>query len=284
MKTTIHFTKMSGAGNDFVVIDNMTRRLSVDYARMAKAVCSRHFGIGSDGLLILEPGQDCDFFMRYYNADGSYGGMCGNGGRCIARYAFLTGISGRKPRFAALDHVYEADVLEASVRLQMKTPNVLKDSVLAHDTSGVFLDTGSPHFVCEVADVNVVDVASLGRAIRMHRAFAPDGCNVNFIERIGQNQLSLRTYERGVEAETLACGTGSVAAAISAAIWHQMPSPIEVRVRSGESVHVSFDRKDDDFSNIILEGSAHILFSGVFEYDIENNLILDPESIRRIGL
>ncbi|MBX2992190.1 MAG: diaminopimelate epimerase [Bacteroidetes bacterium] len=281
MKITIHFTKMSGAGNDFVVIDNMSRQLNTDYTRLAQAVCSRHFGIGADGLLVLEPSRDTDFLMRYYNADGSYGGMCGNGGRCIARYAVLTGKSGRKLRFSALDHEYSAEVLERSVKLWMKAPKILNNNMLKDTLSGIFLDTGSPHFVCEVADLNAVDVISVGRAIRFHGDFAPDGCNVNFVERTGENELSLRTYERGVEGETLACGTGSVASAIFAALFRQMQSPVDIKVRSGEIVRVFFARKEDEFFDVILEGSAHVLFSGEFEYETERNMIVDSDSFLR---
>lgn len=280
---------MSGAGNDFVVINNMEDWVTADKSKLAIALCSRRFGIGADGLLLMEQSSKADFSMKYYNADGSYGGMCGNGGRCISRFAVLQSVAQAKLTFDALDEIYSAQVNEYSVKLQMISPKVLSEKMLVHISSldfyGFYADTGSPHFVIEVADVDSLDVDAIGREIRHHRDFAPKGCNVNFIERVGESALRIRTYERGVEAETLACGTGAVAASIVlASVSPNSQSPVTLNVRSGEQLLVHFHRKDKVFSDIILEGSAHMLFSGVVEYDPHTNAIVDHAATRNASL
>lgn len=280
MKVPIRFAKMSGAGNDFIVIDNMNLSLASDNAKVAAALCSRHFGIGADGLLILEPSTRADFFMRYYNSDGSYGGMCGNGGRCIARFAFLSGITGSELSFEALDFIYRAEVFKKSVKLSMKDSKWLQADVLASTTQGnfegYFVDTGSPHFIALVENIADLDVSTIGREIRFLDRFQPEGCNVNFVQVSGPNEVLIRTYERGVEAETLACGTGSVAAALVLAESRSAESPVSLRVRSGEHVKVHFSQQNGMFQNIILEGSAHLLFTGSVLYDTVENSLIEP--------
>ncbi len=274
----VAFTKMSGAGNDFVVIDNMDGKLDIDRASLAVALCSHRIGIGADGLLLLEPSTQADFSMRYYNADGSYGGMCGNGGRCIARYAVAAGIAPTRMKFEALNHVYSAEVNNKSVKLWMITPNDFRPNVLVKigdkEFSGNFIHTGSPHFVLEVDDLDSVDVLKIGKAIRNHTMFFPEGCNVNFVSRQGDH-LFIRTYERGVENETLACGTGSVASAIVFALQHGLKSPVTLTVRSGEQLSVSFDFEGAKFQNVVLEGSANFIFSGTATHDSESGRISD---------
>ncbi len=287
MISTIPFTKMSGAGNDFVVVDNMSGALQLDKSRLAAKLCDRHFGVGADGLLILEPSVKADFTMLYHNADGSYGGMCGNGGRCVARYAHVAGIADEHQRFEALDTLYQAEVMGESVKLRMKSVNSLDQSMLLQIGSdkivGSFVDTGSPHFVTECSDLDEMDVTRLGVAIRWHKSFEPTGCNVNFVSMKTNGELSVRTYERGVEAETLACGTGSVAAAIVFAQQYGLGSPVTLNVRSGEQLHVHFQRAGNEFTDIWLEGSAHIHFSGLLQYDSECNAIIDPaKSIQNV--
>lgn len=283
MKIRLHFSKMSGAGNDFVLIDNMNGEIQCDKRALARALCAQHTSIGADGLLVLERSANADFFMAYYNADGSYGGMCGNGGRCAARYAYVSGITGPQMTFEALDYLYSAQVVGEDVRLQMKNPARLQQHITVSDKSvaveGDFIDTGAPHFVIEQQKIDDVDVATVGRLIRFHPIFSPEGCNVNFIERLENNVGALRTYERGVEAETLACGTGCVAAAIFLARRHHWHSPISLRVRSGEEVRVHFLRDGDRFSDILLEGSAHFVFQGTVLYDPEIETIIDSPEI-----
>lgn len=279
MNIMIEFTKMSGAGNDFVLIDNMDDSLQLDKTKLAVALCSQHFGIGADGLLLLEQSLKADFMMRYYNADGSSGGMCGNGGRCVARYAYMNGIANQHLRFDALDHIYKAEVLDETVKLQMKDPTHLKTHLLIKTKSGSFqghfIDTGSPHVVIESTNLNTLDVETIGREVRYNSLFVPEGANVNFMNISKENKLDIRTYERGVEAETLACGTGSVASALIASHLKGVKSPVTIRVKSGEELRVYFEYDDKEFSNIFLEGSAHILFSGKLFYDTELNSIQD---------
>ena len=286
MISTIPFTKMSGAGNDFVVINNMSGALQLDKSRLAASLCDRHFGVGADGLLILEPSVKADFTMMYHNADGSYGGMCGNGGRCVARYAHAAGIADAHQRFEALDTLYLAEVMGGSVKLRMKGVNSLDQNVLVQigsdQLAGSFVDTGSPHFVTECSDLDEVDVTGLGVAIRRQKSFDPTGCNVNFVSMRKNGELSVRTYERGVEAETLACGTGSVASAIVFARQYGLGSPVTLNVLSGEQLHVYFQRKGNEFTDIWLEGSAHIHFSGFLQYDTDRNAIIDAAKFIQI--
>jgi len=274
MRIPITFTKASGAGNDFVILNNIRGDIAVDYPAFARVACDRHFGIGGDGLLVVEKSTIADFAMRYFNADGSWGGMCGNGGRCIARYAHVGGIAGARQRFEALGHIYEAEVGSATVRLHMKDPVAYRD-VIPLDVSGSsllvsFVDTGAPHaVVVGEAVLESIDVTALGRALREHPHFRPDGTNVNFIRKRGDSSVQLRTYERGVEAETLACGTGSVASALVASDRCGLKSPVRVLVKSGEELIVHFRGTKGDWSDVSLEGSAHLLFSGnlVFQTD-----------------
>jgi diaminopimelate epimerase len=278
MEIPITFTKASGAGNDFVLINNLSGNLDVDFPQLARVVCDRHFGVGADGLLVLEKSNRADYSMLYYNADGSWGGMCGNGGRCIARFAHHEKIAGTHQKFEALDFLYEATVGPEQVILHMKDPVAfrpefpidVKDSVVP----AFFLDTGAPHVVTFVVDPKFPDVEKVGREIRNHSMFRPEGTNVNFAAVRPHNVVELRTYERGVEAETLACGTGSVAGALVAAHRFSLTSPVTVRVRSGEELKVHFHGSKGAWTDVRLEGSAHLLYTGSLCYSV------DPPSIR----
>ncbi len=273
------YVKCSGAGNDFVLIDNMRGEYSLSFPALARTLCSRPFGIGADGLLIIEPSKRSEFLMRYYNADGSFGGMCGNGGRCIARYAFKAGYVKARMKFEALDFEYGADVVGDEIRLSMKNPSdpteesAIRELVPGSVATPIFLNTGSPHLVIRVEDVESLEVERLGRMLRQHPRFAPDGMNVNFVKVSPPGSIVLRTYERGVEAETLACGTGSVAAAIASALRWGCTPPVSVHVRSGEVVLVDFRLRDGVCTDVSLQGSAHMLFSGNVFYDDASNRI-----------
>ena len=273
------FTKASGAGNDFVVIDNMQGLYRHDWSRTAVAFCSRHFGIGADGLLVLEPSGHTDFTMLYFNADGSYGGMCGNGGRCAARFAYQRGYARETMTFTAINHAYRARIIGNEVQLVMKDPVQFRDDILVGREpllSGVhFLDTGSPHVVIFRNEIEQADVEGLGRSLRHAPEFSPEGANVNVVA-LRDHGLELRTYERGVERETLACGTGSVASAITAARIAGYTSPVHVHVRSGEILRVSFRRDGDRFTDVCLEGSARMLFDGACLYDDESGALVAP--------
>jgi diaminopimelate epimerase len=284
---SIEFMKMSGAGNDFVVLDNRNDMI-VDPYSFARHVCDRRKGIGADGLLLLEASSKADFLMRYYNSDGSYGGMCGNGGRCISRYAFIKQIVDRPEiRFEALEHIYSASILNDGVKLKMKDPTdfqigqmltLPRTRILYH-----FVNSGSPHCVVFLDENNQlgstldeIDVYGIGREIRGHEHFSPEGTNVNFVEKKGISEFFVRTYERGVEAETLACGTGSVAVALISNHVKKSASPVTLHVRSGELLAVGFDRTSDGhYRDVSLSGSAHIVFSGVVKYEFSSQSILD---------
>ncbi|MEP0822037.1 MAG: diaminopimelate epimerase [Ignavibacterium sp.] len=268
----LEFTKMSGAGNDFVVLDNRAESIR-DKPGLAKRLCDRHWGVGADGLLLVEKSsRGADYRMEYYNADGSYGGMCGNGGRCIAVYAVHRGIASPNHRFDALDHMYEAKVKGAEVVLKMKDPKDLRLNFVLRlaggDISAHYVDTGAPHVVVEVpGELNDVDVVGLGRSIREHSNFKPGGTNVNFLKILGDKSLQIRTYERGVEAETLACGTGSIASAIIAGSLGKAKPPVGVMVRSGSTLKVDFDAEGDGkIRNVRLSGPAVTVFEGTIEF------------------
>jgi diaminopimelate epimerase len=271
MQTTIKFTKVSGAGNDFVLIDNLGGEIHIHKPSLARALCSRHFGVGADGLIVIERSDTADFLMDYYNADGSHGGMCGNGGRCAARYAFLNRISGPTMSFEALGHVYHAEMANTQVKLQMKDVPLpgeeLKFVVGGELFVGHFIDTGSPHVVVVREDLDALDVSPIGRRIRNEPRLLPEGANVNFVQAAGKDKITNRTYERGVESETLACGTGAVASAIVATMKLGLAPPITVSVRSGEELIVHFRTSDKTITDVYLQGSAHILFDGSLIYN-----------------
>jgi diaminopimelate epimerase len=271
MKHWIEFTKASGAGNDFVLVNNWDGTLDVNQFELAAALCSRPFGVGADGLLVLQKSSKAHFQMCYYNADGSYGGMCGNGGRCIARYAYLFDLAPQSMTFEALDHVYSAEVIGERVRLKMKQPTDFRPEVrleiAGQPTIVQFINTGSPHVVLMLRDVDSFDVQGWGASIRNNPLFLPEGTNVNFVRIVSPDTIQVRTYERGVEGETLACGTGSVAGAAVAHITKGMNQPVHVRVKSGEELLVYLEGSDGKITDASLEGSAHILFEGRVFYD-----------------
>ena len=271
MQHILEFVKATGAGNDFVILDGRNESLPPDKAKLAASLCDRHFGIGADGLLIVEKSTRADFSMLYFNADGSHGGMCGNGGRCIAMYAYLRGFAPRLMKFEALDHIYPAEILDGRVKLRMKRPSGLRNN-LEVSVGGKtyvcdFVDTGAPHVVLLQDHIDQADIKGVGRSIREHERFAPAGTNVNFMSITPPDAISIRTYERGVEDETLACGTGSVASAVVAATTLNIQSPVKVRVRSGELLYVHLRIDGGTITEVYLEGNAAMLFSGRALYD-----------------
>ena len=265
----LRFTKMNGAGNDFVVLDNRSRQFSLDGKTIAR-LCDRHRGVGADGLLAVEPAEgQADFRMRYYNADGGEAEMCGNGARCFARYSAR--LMPEKP--ASLSFETQAGVIVAKpegdrVSLDMgrptdhRAPQVFDLGGASHEIH--FLNPGVPHAVVFVENVEKVDVQNLGRTIRRHEAFAPKGTNANFAQALDQNHLVLRTYERGVEGETLACGTGVCATALLHALAAGAASPVHVTVRGGDTMRVDFTKDaDGSFATAKLTGPADFVFDGV---------------------
>jgi diaminopimelate epimerase len=258
---------MSGAGNDFVVIDNRARLVPEPAAAFAARVCARQAAVSADGLLLLEKSERKDFRMRYFNTDGSEAEMCGNGGRCIARFASLVGAAGPTMEFENLAGDFRATLgEEGRVRLEMTDPYSLRLGIDLETSQGRLtvdsLNTGVPHVVLPWDTLESAPVRELGRELRHHQAFAPEGTNVNFVRATGPHDLDVRTYERGVEDETLACGTGDVAAAILMTLRGAVAPPVRVRVRSGSILGVDFRLEGKQARGVALEGEAVVLFEG----------------------
>lgn len=254
---TIQFYKYQGAGNDFVILDNRSGAYSGLTEEQIRFLCDRRFGVGADGLMSINVHPEADFEMKYYNADGKDGSMCGNGGRCIISFANKCGIVGDKARFLAVDGMHEGVLLEDGwVDLKM---NDISQVERGYDFA--ILDTGSPHYVKYVDRLEEFDVVGKGKAIRNNERFAAAGINVNFVE-YGSEALHIRTYERGVEDETLACGTGVTAAAIVVAGNQNIGYTIPVKARGG-MLEVRYQKKDDQhFEDIWLSGPAKFVFEG----------------------
>lgn len=261
------FVKMSGAGNDFVVVESARIPAHDDagLGRLARFLCRRRLSVGADGLIVLEPMSADRVRMVYYNADGSRAAMCGNGGRSAARYARWRGWAGGDLTLEADDGSHPATVKGERVRLGMTEPKWSESEVeLRHGDQvyrGLSVDTGVPHLVLWVEELGAVDVETVGRAFRFDPRFQPEGTNVDFAESLGPSALSVRTYERGVEGETLACGTGVVAAAVAAFIEKGARPPLEVRAVGG-TLAVGFRSEGRRLSGITLEGDARITFEG----------------------
>ena len=268
----IPFYKMSGAGNDFIIIDNRNQIVSdKDLSGFISGVCRRKMSAGADGLILIEASDRYDFRWRFFNSDGSKAEMCGNGARCAARFAHVTGIAGTALSFETEAGVVSARVEGASVKVKMPDPSDLRlayplklsDRSLQINS----INTGVPHVVVIVEQVADIDVVSLGREIRLHGAFAPAGTNANFVQRREGNSIEIRTYERGVEDETLACGTGAIASAVISAQHFAMNSPVEVKTRSGVYLIIHFDVEGGRFRNIYMEGDARIIYTGELQPD-----------------
>ncbi|MCX7016098.1 MAG: diaminopimelate epimerase [Candidatus Sumerlaeota bacterium] len=264
------FYKMSGAGNDFVVFDNRGLSIPEEGRRQwIEGLCRRALSVGADGVLLIEPPRDNGHFrMRYYNADGGEAESCGNGARCIARLARHLGAAPARMTFETQAGPYSAEVFDnGEVEIGLTAPVDLRRDVLLEfgkfpRMTVDYLNTGVPHAVAWVDDVDTVNAERLGRAVRRHKAFAPAGANANFAQVLDEHTIRIRTYERGVEAETLACGTGCVATAALAALRGKARPPVALLTRGGTTLTISFDRAGDAFSNVRLRGEARIVFQG----------------------
>jgi diaminopimelate epimerase len=257
----IKFFKYQGTGNDFIILDNREKYISLTKLQI-QYLCNRRFGIGADGLMLLEKHNELDFSMVYFNSDGNESSMCGNGGRCIVDFAKKLGILAEKTSFKAIDGKHKAKINEDdSVSLQMQ--NVTNVKIV---NTNFFLNTGSPHYVTFKEKINEIDVYSRGKEIRYSKEFAPEGTNVNFVE-LQEDQIFVRTYERGVENETLSCGTGVTASAICASLYSKSNNNSYNILTIGGNLQVSFTKgNDNSFKNIWLTGPATEVFSG--EIDI----------------
>jgi len=264
----IEFYKMSGSGNDFIIIDNRDLSLNVgDLPTFARKICARKISVGADGLFLIEPSKTVDFKWQFFNSDGSIAEMCGNGSRCVARYAYLKGIAPNKMSFETLAGIIYAEVNNDVVKVKLTDPSPVKSiGELTFDDCPFALDsvdTGVPHAVTFVDNPEACNVFEWGRKIRRHEFFQPRGTNANFATIIDRHKMRVRTYERGVEDETLACGTGVVASVLAAASKGLVETPVDVIVQSGEMLRIYFEKKDDRFCEIYLEGSVKIVYSGL---------------------
>lgn len=257
----VHFYKYQGTGNDFVIIDNRSEFFPKEDTKLIERLCDRRFGIGADGLMLLENDPETDFKMVYYNSDGNQSTMCGNGGRCLVAFAKQLNVIGDATSFNAVDGLHHASVdKDGIVSLQMIDVDEIK---INPDYS--FLNTGSPHHVQIVEDLEHYNVKENGAAIRYGELYGKAGSNINFVKKIDDSTFALRTYERGVEDETLACGTGATAAAIAMNATGQTDlTAINVNVEGGK-LSVSFEKEGNKYVNVFLNGPAKFVFEGTIE-------------------
>lgn len=263
----VPFSKLAGTGNDFLIIDHRRSFLPPgDMPEFVRKVCRRAQSVGADGVIFVEQHPQLDFAWRFFNADGGEAEMCGNGARCVSRFAFARGLAGKTMRFQTVAGVIESQILdERRVKVRLTRAHDDREislSLPAGDVRGHMVNTGVPHVVVPVTDVNVVDVETLGAQIRYAAQFAPAGTNANFVQVAGEHDLVIRTYERGVEGETLACGTGCVAAATMLVKRGLVKAPVNLRVRSGETLTVHFSGEDPLNSDAWLEGPTQWICDG----------------------
>ena len=267
---TLEFVKMNGAGNDFILIDNRSERIRLTTEQVVR-LCDRHRGVGADGLFLLVPNSsgNADWSWEFYNSDGSVADMCGNGARCFAR--FVQNVAGAKDRttFETGAGVIRAEFEGTRVTVNLTPPRDLRIGEVIGAAGAKLtvhsLNTGVPHAVIFVPDADRAMVHQLGAEIRYHEHFRPKGTNVNFVQILGPNHIRVRTYERGVEGETLACGTGVSASALVSARVHQFTSPVKVQVQGGDTLEVSWANASDGFADVKLNGPADFVFRGAIE-------------------
>jgi diaminopimelate epimerase len=266
----LEFTKMNGAGNDFVLVDNRAGKIALTTEQVIR-LCDRHRGVGADGVMLLVPARasKADWAWDFYNSDGSVAEMCGNGARCFARYVQKTARTNSDFSFETAAGIIAASFQGDLVTVNLTKPRDLRlnQSVpLANGTATIHsLNTGVPHAVQYVPDADKAMVLQLGAEIRRHAHFGPRGTNVNFVQVLGPNHIRVRTFERGVEGETLACGTGVSASAMISARVHGFKSPVKVQVQGGDRLEVSFTETNGEFGDVRLTGPADFVFTGKIE-------------------
>ncbi len=260
---TVKFYKYQGTGNDFIMIDNRAPQvLTKNDTETVKRLCDRKFGIGADGLILLTEKMAFDFEMVYFNSDGNESTMCGNGGRCLIKFAHDLGVIANKCHFLAIDGPHDGEILHGGV-ISLKMKDV--DKVELYNNTNVILNTGSPHFVNFTSNVSGTDIVKEGREIRYNERFAKEGINVNFVEELGESELFVRTYERGVEDETLSCGTGVVASALAFANQNgNKLNRVSIKTPGGK-LEVKFEPEGSGYKNIYLIGPAQRVFEGAVE-------------------
>jgi diaminopimelate epimerase len=256
----LEFYKYQGTGNDFVMIDNRQQHFNKNNTELINTLCDRRFGVGGDGLILLEEDSASDFKMVYFNADGNESTMCGNGGRCIVAFAKFLGIIATKTTFNAVDGLHKATIRDDLVELQM----IDVVNIEAHENFTV-LDTGSPHYVTLVDGIKSLNIAEAGANIRYSEMFKAQGINVNFVSKISDDTFRVRTYERGVEDETLSCGTGVTAVALAMHyIGETEKNLVKLQVEGG-MLEVRFEKQDTNYTNIWLIGKATQVYKGQLE-------------------
>ena len=263
----LQFAKMSGSGNDFILIDNRSGLLTESHLpKLIAGICRRRLSVGADGVILIEASERADFRWRFFNSDASPAAMCGNGARCAARFAFLQGICGKQVRFETGAGLVEALVDGLGAKVKMTAPQDLRLDIPIDLPSGPLsvsiVDTGVPHAVVLTEGLEALDVAQKGREIRLHPRFSPAGVNANFICPESSGAIAIRTYERGVEGETLACGTGAVAGALVAACKLGLGSPVRVHTAGGEFLTVSFEKSAGRFHDVYQAGDARLIYRG----------------------
>jgi len=282
----IPFFKMCGSGNDFIIVDNRKKILhEAAFPNLARRLCTRSRSLGADGFVVVDDSSTADFKWHFFNSDGSRANMCGNGARCVARFATVNGIAGTDMTFDTGAGIITARVTDDRVSIHMTDPCGFEAEKRVETRSGALtvacIDTGVPHVVVDAADIDDVDVVGMGRELRYHPIFAPDGTNVNFTFVHEDGRLFNRTYERGVEGETLACGTGSVAAALVMAARDRLRSPVVVMPKSGEPLRIFFEQNGSVFSHVFLEGNARVICTGELWEEAWN--WVDPDGVMEVG-
>jgi len=277
----VKFWKMNGSGNDFIVIDNRDKTLlDENMVKLVTDTCKRKESVGADGVIFIVPSETADFKWRFFNADGSEAEMCGNGSRCVARFAYLNNITESTMAFETIAGKIMAKVSGRNVQIRMPNPTdinldikkCLNDTKTPHKHAG-FINTGVPHVVAEVDDIENYPVVSQGRLIRFHKAFAPKGTNVNFVNILNEHKINVRTYERGVEDETLACGTGCIASALVLAARGSVTSPVHAVTYGGEILSVHFSKDSGgNFLEVWFEGNTTIVCEGILHTEAMPNV------------
>lgn len=282
----IHFTKLEGAQNDFIVIDNRERWFPREFMKpFTRLVCHRRKGIGADGVIFIEPNDNTDFTMLFFNPDGSDGSMCGNGGRCAALFATSKGIGKTSMTFDVLGSVYSAQIIGDTIRLFFPKPREWKLNLKLKTVDQLitthYIHVGAPHAVIFIEDIqnpfyknlDELDVHRIGNAVRGHPDFAPEGVNANFVAVDQENIVHLRTFEKGVEAETESCGTGTIATAIVSYLIKKIQPPIILKSHGGDILEVGFEIENQQVKNVFLEGPAQFVYSGIVLYDQKKDCI-----------
>ncbi len=281
--STVVFHKMSGGGNDFILFDNRDGQFGEDVSVMVKQLCTRGFSIGADGVIFIENSKRADFKMTYYNSNGERAGFCGNGARCAARFAFMNVIASRQMKMESDIGTLKAEIIERSVRLEIPYPEVIDNNVSfeieGKRISACYVESGVPHIVMFVKRIWDFDITPFSQKVRYHNDFRnKGGVNVNYVERKGKCHLDIRTYERGVEGETLSCGSGCIAAALAAGSHYPMNSPVALTTKGGTEFIVEFSSSDP---KVTLTGDARVIYKGEYWKEALNGFSLETDNRNR---